>query len=354
MQHARQRDADGVARLRARDPAGAEPLLREAAAAYEALGEPGARFAAACRTQLAAAVGAQGRHREALDLFEDAAALAGRAAGEASADREVALENLVDHARGWGAWARAARALGLLYELRSERDGPDAPGCWEAQAQLGVAHFRAGARDAAEACWREVARDAVGPALRGHRADALVSLGRLALEAGDPEAALVHLEQAAPLVVAVRGEDHPQAADLHHMLGAARRERGQLTEAEEHLLEGLRIRLESFGQDHPAVSESLNGLGVLYRQQEDASKAEDFFRRALKIRAAALGPDAPALAPLHANLGELYRYVGHPAQALPHYERARALTEAAHGKADPRTEAAARDLRACRDELEDG
>lgn len=350
MRAARQAEAQALARLRARDPEAAEPLLREACAGYEALGDPGARFAAACRNQLAACVGAQGRHREALDLFEDAAALAGRASGEASPDREVTLENLAEHARGWGAWPRAVAALRQLRALRCERDGPDSSGSWDALAQLGVAAFRAGDRDEAAASWREIVRDGVGPALRGRRADAHTSLGRLALEAEDLAEAREHLEKAAHLVAEVRGEEHPQLADVFTMLGAVMREQEDYQAAEEHLLEGLRLRLESFGQDHPAASESLNSLAVLYRQQGETSKAEDFYRRALKIRAAALGPDSPTLAPLHANLGELYRSVGHPGDAEPHYVRAVELLERAHGGSDPRVRAARRDLEACRGE----
>jgi Flp pilus assembly protein TadD len=161
--------------------------------------------------------------------------------------------------------------------------------------QRGLADHAAGRLHPAEAAYRQVI--AVAP----KHADALHLLGVIALQVGQPDAAIAQIRRA----IAVRG-DFPEA---HNNLAGALRALGRLAEAEASCRAALRLR--------PDFADAHANLGNVQHSRGQPAEAEASYREALRLR--------PDLDRVHAGLGNLLAEGGRLAEAEASYRHALGL-----------------------------
>jgi tetratricopeptide (TPR) repeat protein len=160
------------------------------------------------------------------------------------------------------------------------------------QLHLAVDQHQRGCLDEASRLYRDV--------LTAHpdHADALHLLGVVALQQGDPAAAVEWIGRA----IAV----NPAAADYHANLAEAHRALGQLDQAIACCRTALRL-----APDYP---EAANNLGLALLGQGQLEAAREQFRAAVRLH--------PGFALAWSNLGTVVRLLGDPAGALEHFRRA--------------------------------
>ncbi len=158
--------------------------------------------------------------------------------------------------------------------------------------QEGLEHHRAGRLREADASYRSVLAE------EPRHPDGLYLLGVLALQVGQPQAALALFRDAA----AVR----PGDAEVHNMSGEACRSLGDYEAA----IAAYRRALEL----DPGHAGACNNLGNAYREAGRTDAAIEAYRRALEI-----DPDLPMA---HNNLGVALRNGGRSEEAIRHFEKA--------------------------------
>ena len=198
-----------------------------------------------------------------------------------------------------------------------------------------LAHHQAGRLAEAEAGYRTVL-DA-----EANHADALHLLGVVALQRGDPEAAVGLIRRAITV--------NPDFADFHGNLGHALWQSGRFVEAEASCRRALELR-EAYPEAHnnlgnalwsqgrsseaaacyaralllrPDYVDAMNNLGNALRDLGRHAEAEGYYRQALAL--------APGYVDAWSNLGVSLRALGRPDDAIACYRRA---LELAPGFAD--------------------
>lgn len=129
------------------------------------------------------------------------------------------------------------------------------------------------------------------------------NLGVLALDQGVFEEARRLLGEALRIRRIHHGPDHPDLASSYTNLGVVCRVQGDLAEARRMSAEALRIQRQCFGPDHPAVATCSMNLAVIARDQGDFAEARRLLEYAIRVRRTHFGADHPGLAAALANLG---------------------------------------------------
>jgi tetratricopeptide (TPR) repeat protein len=290
----------------------AESMLRGLAAASPASAET--------LDLLAACLGAQGRHAEALDAIDQSLQL-----------RPIApAASLYNRAQALLALGRAAEARSLLESVVTRH--ADLKAAW---SLLGRAHAALGDHPAAERAHREAVqreprsavaryqlarflheRGQLGEAIDSYRqalqfdpglALAHNDLANALRASGDLPAALAHYEQAL--------RSAPSLVEAWTNYGASLREAGRAAEAIPVLERAVQLQ-----PDTPPV---LNNLGIAYYAVRRFDEAERCYRRAIEL--------APQLDEAHINLGNVLWARGHFDEALARYRR---VTERSPENAD--------------------
>ncbi len=128
-----------------------------------------------------------------------------------------------------------------------------------------------------------------------------------------------------------RGDDDPEANELHNQVARLLNDLGHYDEAEAMLRQLLAKRENALGKDHPDVASSLNNLASLLKDHEKFAEAEPMFRRALAIKVnplgdykmfkydiyTRLGKDDPSVATSISNIANLLQAQNKLAEAEP-------------------------------------
>jgi tetratricopeptide (TPR) repeat protein/predicted Ser/Thr protein kinase len=166
------------------------------------------------------------------------------------------------------------------------------------------------------------------------RADALNTLGALALRRGDLERASELCDRALALWQRALGPDHLEGTKALNNLGLVQYARGDYARAADHFRRVVRVREGALGGEHPGVAFALENLGGALRRGGEHAAAADHFARALALSERVWGAAHPYVAdPPLIGLALSYADGGRPAEALAPAERALAILER-HG-ADP-------------------
>jgi len=144
--------------------------------------------------------------------------------------------------------------------------------------------------------------------LAPHHSQALRAYALLALQVGQPHAALSLAQRALA--------DDAASAEAYQLLGVAQRQCGRLAEAIASLEQAVKL--------NPNLFDARLNLGSALLDTGDAGRALPHYQRALALN--------PHSASAHNNLGNLYREQRQPAQAMAAYQRALEL-EPNHAKA---------------------
>ncbi|MEP6730773.1 MAG: TonB family protein [bacterium] len=152
-----------------------------------------------------------------------------------------------------------------------------------------------------------------------------IEAARLAVERGDRSAAVVALNAA---IDATRGDPGlcREYADALIRLGTLRQELGEPAEAEQLFIEAIGIGERHLGTDHPVLVVALNELSRLYIRQSAHARAEPLLKRLLEIKRAK-GEDHPEVATILAGLAVVRRGLGDDAAAEELYRSALRIRE---------------------------
>jgi TonB family protein len=188
-----------------------------------------------------------------------------------------------------------------------------------------------GDRVAAAAAFRAAVDLARGePSLEPQVVSALVHLGKLEQELGQPVEAERLLTEALDTGERCFGAEHPSLAAVLNELSRLHIRQSQHARAEVVLERLLRIT-RAKGEQHPDVATALAGLALVKRALGDNAGAERRFRDALRIRERALAPQHMATVVTMEQLSETCAARGNRSEALALLQRALPTREAALG-----------------------
>jgi protein O-GlcNAc transferase len=179
-----------------------------------------------------------------------------------------------------------------LPATRERRTTPMAELSVDEAFTLALGQHQAGSLPAAERGYREILQR------EPNHADSLHLLGVIALQTGQPEAALALVERA----VALR----PDGAVYRNNLGQILERLGRYDEA--------RRSYESALALDPDYAEALNNLGHVLERGDQLAAAESCYRQAIRLD--------PTYAAPHTNLGNILKNRGELDQAIAAYRRA--------------------------------
>ena len=138
-------------------------------------------------------------------------------------------------------------------------------------------------------------------------------------------------------------EHHPLMGILFNALANVYKRQKRYTEAETSFKKALMISEKEVGAVHPDVSSSLNDLATLYIEQKRYPEAEPLLNRSLAIEEELHGKDSTLLRGALNNLAVLYFREGKYKEAEPLYKRAIAMNKSVSPK-HPGTATAIRNL----------
>jgi len=143
---------------------------------------------------------------------------------------------------------------------------------------------------------------------------------------------------------ALADADGPLAVTAFDNLATIAVERGNYSEAEKLSRDALRLARVALPPNHPAVAASWSNLAQACRFEGQYMEAENAYREALTIWSRSVGEAHPDFAKGLMNLAAFYHDRGREAGAESLYQRAAAILEHALGKSDVRTLVARNEL----------
>jgi serine/threonine protein kinase/tetratricopeptide (TPR) repeat protein len=335
----------GTIRWQRGDLAGAEPLMRQAAAMRERLLGPDHYEVALSRANVAWLIREQGRADEALPLFERSLASLGGSLGEDHPHYVSMLGKIGSTLFMLGRANEAAVTLRRTVEKSSKLNGVDHPATADQEGNLVLALTQLGEFEEAEALSRhvlDVRRATYGP----HHlavAAAMHNLANLLFESSRlPEAEKLQRETIAVLDRA-GGERHPRALNARVALGRILRHEGRLEEAEAVCREAILGLREVLPAAHPDFGTALEELADSLAASQRHEDALPILREAHEAFATAHGPDSPATLVVRSKLGATLAALSRFDEAMSHLiGAAKGLESAATAKPWQHRDAVAR------------
>lgn len=239
--------------------------------------------------------------------------------------------------RNLGRTARAVEVLEEATALATREFGPTHALTLQAQAELAHARFRGGDYARAAAQLEQALRDYRGGGGGDNEAvvAALVRLGMLEVQLSRESQALARLDEAVQLGRQVHGGDHPALQRATEIYGGTLADGGQLDRAAEVLGENLALARRIYGDAHVVVASALESLAVVEMNRARLDQAA-----ALVAQAAAILRDkAPTVHTLNAYVanteGTIALRRGDTAAATQAFQRALGTYRALHAGDHP-------------------
>jgi serine/threonine-protein kinase len=306
----------------------AEPILREALAAYRANGPDQGPDA---RNYLALLLERKGEYEEAQSLLREAVEITRRTSGPDSPEYALALHNLAGALIDMGNLNGAEATLRESLAIRRKVLGNDHPELFYSLNNLGFVLVEKGEPDAAAPYLREsldlcLARyGEVHPRTGGARN----GWARVLLARGDYDGAEREFRQSLDIFQKIGGPVSWNTASVLSNLGLVEIDRGHFAEADKFVSQALEMRRKLGGEDTPFVAGTLIELGEIRLLQKDGRAAEPLLREALKIRRRKFGERHPAVIGTEVLLGEAMTLAGAAPAAEPVLRAALAVARSA-------------------------
>jgi tetratricopeptide (TPR) repeat protein/tRNA A-37 threonylcarbamoyl transferase component Bud32 len=231
----------------------------------------------------------EGRHREAIEVQEQALELLSRISGPESLDVAMALTTMGNALSNIGDYKGAVESYEKSLALKESLVGSDHPTLGFTLASLAQAYASLGEYQQAA----ELSRRAVG------------------------------------IFEKAFGPDDPQLAISLNNLAYSLEGLEQFDEARAMHERSMAIVSAGWGPEHPQIAISLLNLSSLEKQAGDFEAALEASRRAGEILTAAYGTEHPLYAYAANNTGVFLMETGQPAQGVVHLEKALAIRTAA-------------------------
>lgn len=171
-------------------------------------------------------------------------------------------------------------------------------------------------------------------------AGSLNNIGEALLGLGDTDGARPYLLRALAIREKSLGPEGLEVSNVLVNLAELARVTGRPQEAREHLERALAIRERYVGRQHPSVAEVLHPLGALKLAEHDVTAAILLLERARTIFERAVGAGHPSTALVCVTLGRAELARGAPMAARPILEAAFEILDEADIRPDERAEAA--------------
>jgi tetratricopeptide (TPR) repeat protein/predicted Ser/Thr protein kinase len=156
---------------------------------------------------------------------------------------------------------------------------------------------------------------------------ALANLGDMERSLGRYAESRRILERALEAATAAYGADSPRVAQVLYSLGSVAFDLDDLDAAHAHYLRSLAIAAKTFGENHPITALALDGMGFVYSARDNCKMAVTYQRRAVAAYEAVYGKDYPAVADTLTTLASCQLELG-DRQAIANLERALAIRAA--------------------------
>ena len=231
---------------------------------------------------------------------------------------------------GRGKIQEAELAIKEALDIRSKLLVPNSEGVSSAFETLARIH-QADGREVTASALAERALDALSDDEDGEerrawatisRARIEVLLAQIELEQGAEAAATEHANIALNLLRDLLGEQHPDVAEILHLLGNVALHERKLEKAEDYFERALAKWEAFYGGSHPRVCRAVSSLANLYQQQGRLTLAEQFHQRNLGALEGRFGAGNPILVDTLLGLGRLCRSQGNAIEAETYLKRA--------------------------------
>lgn len=167
--------------------------------------------------------------------------------------------------------------------------------------------------------------------------EALVLLGNVFLETGQPDGAWQQYLIAWQLALRHCGPSHPATADALNGMGDCHYRRSELAQAGQYFRQVLKIRTQFFGTQHEKTASALNNIGNCLASEARYTEAVEMHRAAWRIRQAVLPPRHPEIAVSLSNLGNCAYLAGRPDSAWHFYQEALLIRRERWDEQHPKT-----------------
>jgi tetratricopeptide (TPR) repeat protein len=308
----------------------AEPLFRQALAAFEEVLGPKHPHTAQSYNNLAYNLELQGRAKEAEPLYRQALAIDEEVLGPKHPDTAVSCNNLASNLEAQGRAKEAEPLKRQALVVFEKVLGPEHPTTAKGYSNLAYNLQVQGRVKEAEPLLRKTlavfAEEVLGPK-HPHAAAAYHNLAINLQAQGRYKEAEPLLRKALGVYAEGQGPKHPRTASSYHNLAANLSAQGRPKEAEPLLRTALSIREEVLGPKHPNTALSYFNLGLNLQAQSRAREAEPLYRKAKALFEAVLGPKHPHTALSYHGLAVNLDAQGQVKEAEPLYRQALAIWE---------------------------
>jgi TolA-binding protein len=155
------------------------------------------------------------------------------------------------------------------------------------------------------------------------------------INSGKEPTARALLDQAARNIQSDPGLQPDVRARLLEAIGRSYRRLGQPERAVVYLQDSLRIQRQLLRKDDASLGSLITEIAIALRQQERVEESDGYVNEALQITLQSKDPHSEAYAKLLGDLGRIEKLRSNPKQALKHLEQALELMRAIRGPKDP-------------------
>ncbi len=265
----------------------------------------------------------QAKWDEAIGYYDRAIAIAETAYGPSHPYVALMLGNLGQTLLDRGQLDRAQSLFERERAIQEQAFGPDNPKVAVTVGTLGRVYKARGdyatARALAEQALAIYERAGVED---GQRATPFTLLGRVELDMGELDEALVAERRALDLRQRLFAPDHWVVADSHSGIGAILAEQGKSEEALAEYHRAGAIFAKALGPDTPQAGYPILNAGIVLASQKRFPEARERIVRARAIFEKAFGPDHETVATALRVLGDTYLREGRYAEGLAEEQRA--------------------------------
>ncbi len=274
----------------------------------------------------------QGRHAEALKLWEETLALSKAKLGPDHPDTLALMTNVANSYGDNGQHVEALERCEEVLALWKAKLGPDDIATRGAMVNVACCYHSLG-RDADAVKVYEEALPVMKARWPFHEftLNCINNLGNSYEALRRHGEALKHREEVLALRKAKLGADHPETLGSMHAVALSYQQLGRFAESVKVLEETVDLRKARLGPDHLDTLSSMQSLATSYAALGRHGEALKLDEQVFAGRKAKLGPDHPDTLSIRLNLATCYYSVGRHADALEFDKETLALWDAKHG-----------------------
>jgi tetratricopeptide (TPR) repeat protein len=279
----------------------------------------------------------QGQHQQAIEYFQQAAAIFQGVNGTEHLNVVVSLINQSSACTALGNFREAINYSQQALDMAKSIYGENHPTVLAASSNLGSIYLYLGDHDKANKYLEQSLsiNNSIWSESNPIAARVINNIASVYLTLGEHRKAVIYLEKALSIDREVFGAEHPDVARELNNLGEAYRALGEPKKAIAYYEQALNVFNKVYGENHPNVATALNNLSGAWYDLGDYRRSIDYLEQALSIEGLFYGDEHPNVARCLSNLGESWRAKGEPGKAGEYFERALTIWKKVYGENHP-------------------